>query len=586
MPNHYDDGEYKGSEHATDVFRAPKPEPIPETEGEKLKKRPQDYIDKGELDEYGNPIYESTHWSGWPLSLLGKVGDAFEAVDKAVLGRIGTEDANLYTARRGTIDKLSEQHFVLGLLGEIFIPDTVDIATAGLAYIPNRFRKLGKAGVKLWAKLNKGGMAADSVRLSKLEAQKLFGYEVDEFGNLGQAFAHTGDFSKGDVWNSEDMFRVISKGEDIKNTNRIEDALPGREVKFGSNTGAIQIPGAVVEEVVRKASYGKRVKVPVLDGVNITLTRRYLRNFAKQKGYAKDVVDVTARRTLKAPAELGGLYLPHAEAYFKKVGNFDEFPLVRLEDGTILKPKIKDSKTGRAAFVDPFDTHKDNIKNQIDRLVKSERLDETMSPADFIKNKNRDIKRLQKSLDKLERFGGTKTRTGDIVIEGHHIVPLDLAHRFYENLTKSERSYLTGHLAGKKVFVGNNPLNAAYLPKEVHTLVHKVLSDKLKTKNFDFNAISNLKVEDRIQHLDEFAELMLESQEDAWKLLDDFIFERGGNVSTPQLAERIEKLLGTDLTTKMVDDLKKAPDDIKRQILRDANRWNAEDKKRWGDPTR
>ena len=35
MPNHYDDGEYKGSEHATDVFKAP---PKKETEGEKLQK--------------------------------------------------------------------------------------------------------------------------------------------------------------------------------------------------------------------------------------------------------------------------------------------------------------------------------------------------------------------------------------------------------------------------------------------------------------------------------------------------------------------------------------------------------------------
>ena len=205
MPTHYDDDEYKGSEHATDVFKAPKPEPIPETEGQKLEKRPEDYIDTGELNEDGEPL----HWSGWPLHLLGKVGDAFESVDKAVLGRIGTEDANLYKARRGTIDALSEQHFALGLLGEIFIPDTVDIATAGLAYIPNRFRKLGKAGVKLWAKLKKGGMAADSVRLSKLEAQKLFGIKDGSY-----SFAHTGDFSK----YGDELADVAAKSDiDIRN---------------------------------------------------------------------------------------------------------------------------------------------------------------------------------------------------------------------------------------------------------------------------------------------------------------------------------------------------------------------------------
>ena len=173
MPTHYDDDEYKGSEHATDVFKAPTPEPIPETEGQKLERRPEDYIDTGELNEDGEPL----HWSGWPLHLLGKVGDAFESVDKAVLGKIGTEDANLYTARRGSIDWLTEQNLALGLLGEIFIPDTVDIATAGLAYIPNRFRRLGKAGVKLWAKLNKGSMSAADIGKTRRIGQRVSSVE-------------------------------------------------------------------------------------------------------------------------------------------------------------------------------------------------------------------------------------------------------------------------------------------------------------------------------------------------------------------------------------------------------------------------
>jgi len=98
--------------------------------------------------------------TGWPMQIvkgawsgLQKVGEAFDWVDDQA-GIPGT-DIDVYHARRMIIDPLSKQHFILGLLGEIFIPDSVDIATAGLTYIPNRFRKLGIAGAKHWAKIAK-----------------------------------------------------------------------------------------------------------------------------------------------------------------------------------------------------------------------------------------------------------------------------------------------------------------------------------------------------------------------------------------------------------------------------------------------
>tara|TARA_Y100001963_G_scaffold55287_1_gene77321 strand:+ start:296 stop:2038 length:1743 start_codon:yes stop_codon:yes gene_type:complete len=98
--------------------------------------------------------------TGWPMQIvkgawsgLQKVGEAFDWVDDQA-GIPGT-DIDVYHARRMIIDPLSRQHFILGLLGEIFIPDSVDIATAGLTYIPNRFRKLGIAGAKHWAKIAK-----------------------------------------------------------------------------------------------------------------------------------------------------------------------------------------------------------------------------------------------------------------------------------------------------------------------------------------------------------------------------------------------------------------------------------------------
>jgi hypothetical protein len=99
------------------------------------------------------------------LKLVGQgltvFGNAMESVDKAVLGRIGLGDKNLYTARRGIIDGLSERHVALALLGEFLLPDTVDLATLGLGYIPKRFLKTPKL-LKAWAKSTKAATKADA----------------------------------------------------------------------------------------------------------------------------------------------------------------------------------------------------------------------------------------------------------------------------------------------------------------------------------------------------------------------------------------------------------------------------------------
>ena len=88
-------------------------------------------------------------------------GQAMDKVDQAVLGRIGFGDKNLYTARRGIIDGLSERHVALALLGEFLLPDTVDLATLGLGYIPKRFLKTPKL-LKAWAKSTKAATRAES----------------------------------------------------------------------------------------------------------------------------------------------------------------------------------------------------------------------------------------------------------------------------------------------------------------------------------------------------------------------------------------------------------------------------------------
>ena len=91
---------------------------------------------------------------------LQSYGAAMDRVDQEVLGRIGVGDKNLYTARTGLIQGLSKRHVALGLLGEFLLPDSVDLATAGLGYIPKRFLKTPKL-LKKWAQMTKASTAAE-----------------------------------------------------------------------------------------------------------------------------------------------------------------------------------------------------------------------------------------------------------------------------------------------------------------------------------------------------------------------------------------------------------------------------------------
>ena len=109
-----------------------------------------------------NPPLEDLEFQGietkpehWLLRSLGWIGDRFDDVDRAA----GIGEFNVYNARQKILKPLTETHVALGILGEFFVPDTIDIATLGLSYIPKRFAKLPK----VWAKLTKA-MNGDAAR--------------------------------------------------------------------------------------------------------------------------------------------------------------------------------------------------------------------------------------------------------------------------------------------------------------------------------------------------------------------------------------------------------------------------------------
>ena len=141
-------------------------------------KSPEDLIKAGKIrkriEEAEDEIDPET---GWPMYLakgawwaMQKVGEGFDWVDDQA-GIPGT-DIDVYHARRKILDPLSETHFALGILGEILLPDSIDIATAGASYIPNRFRKAGKAGIKLWAKLQKANKGTEAFDAAKVDWDK------------------------------------------------------------------------------------------------------------------------------------------------------------------------------------------------------------------------------------------------------------------------------------------------------------------------------------------------------------------------------------------------------------------------------
>mgnify|MGYP003115603138 FL=1 len=115
------------------------------------------------------PLEYNTKPDHWFLKGLNTVGAAFDWVDKQA-GIPGT-DIDVYHARRKILDPLEETHFALGLLGEVFLPDSIDIATAGMSYIPNRFRKLGKVGIKAWAKATKRASSAQLIKTVKTKSK-------------------------------------------------------------------------------------------------------------------------------------------------------------------------------------------------------------------------------------------------------------------------------------------------------------------------------------------------------------------------------------------------------------------------------
>jgi len=99
-------------------------------------------------------------------SFLSKTGKFFtdvlslpEKLDKAV-GIYDTRQKAISTLTGG----LSNQHMIAALAGELLVPDTLDLVTLGLGYIPRRILTKGPKAIKMFLKTKKAGLPKAAMR--------------------------------------------------------------------------------------------------------------------------------------------------------------------------------------------------------------------------------------------------------------------------------------------------------------------------------------------------------------------------------------------------------------------------------------
>tara|TARA_X000001382_G_scaffold42963_2_gene28982 strand:+ start:3784 stop:5418 length:1635 start_codon:yes stop_codon:yes gene_type:complete len=175
-------------------------------------------------------------WGG-----LKAYGEATDALDKAV-GLPGT-DYDLYAARHSLIDPLAEKHFLLGLAGEVILPDSVDVATWGLTYIPNRILKAGKS-IKTWARMRTALDGVDPIvdalkKYSPEEVSRMAAAgEIEGIPKGSNIFWSVGD-------NSDEYIDILGKAE-----------TPTRPVPLWDTKG--EVASSAFETVINSTYYANK----------------------------------------------------------------------------------------------------------------------------------------------------------------------------------------------------------------------------------------------------------------------------------------------------------------------------------------
>ena len=307
----------------------------------------------------------------WALIGLQKFGEGVDWVGDHILGIPGT-DIDLYHARRKLIDPLEKQGFALGLLGEILLPDALDVATLGLSYIPRKFIDAGIEGINLWAKITKQSGKLNTQALDELLAAGKFD-EADKWvkANFGQGASvalHTGEF---------DVVPLSQRMSDAVTANK-------QAIRTAKRTKAEEIIEALRKQGIDEAAAADTgLDAIKLAKVNKQRIRRYVEEFG---GTEADVQRIMKEQILKDKnIDQSRTWL---NKYFNKLTEYLD------EDGKTLhefaiknvdgKPRLVEVATGelRRAF------EKDHAKarNIFKKLADASDDPELFAGADFHEN--------------------------------------------------------------------------------------------------------------------------------------------------------------------------------------------------------
>jgi len=100
-------------------------------------------------------------------------------------------------------------------------------------------------------------------------------------------------------------------------------------------------------------------------------------------------------------------------------------------------------------------------------------------------------------------------------IHAHHIAPIKSLQFLFDGLNEADRLKLINHFERRGVYIGNDPRNAAFLKKPIHTSVHESYVKKAILK-YNHASLEGMPLKDRFK----FANVILQEIKEAKKIVD------------------------------------------------------------------
>lgn len=239
-------------------------------------------------------------------SFASKTGDFFKSVlsvpeklDKAI-GIHGTRQKAIKALTGG----LSEDHMVAALAGEMLVPDSIDLITLGLGYLPRRVLGGGSKAVKMYLKAKKAKMPKsilDAARKGSEGTKRITDADydlmikgADKVGRItgksaDDVLMEQGSLSKIDFDDLEDIEDAIkrsnaTKAEAAKNENALDILRKRRDAGNVTDEAARARDQVDLLKMNSQISGGGGNLIPTLkdydisEAANITFGRAALRN--------------------------------------------------------------------------------------------------------------------------------------------------------------------------------------------------------------------------------------------------------------------------------------------------------------------